>query len=186
MRQGPAAFFFRPTQLVKTWALAVLAAIELQRQRIHSLQGRHFPMAVTGHLQSAPTDLAGRLQQVERPLLRGRRPRSFSWHSSSPAQSHFSSSLSPPYQVCYPRKKELSSTPVPVLTPLAEQTEQDNERVPARGDDKQFTIEQEAEFIRRYKALGSIKEVLSQMHLGYGRYQRCASRVVKERGLRRA
>src|SRR5947209_7303711 len=102
MRQGPAAFFFRPTQLVKTWALAVLAAIELQRQRIHSLQGRHFPMAVTGHLQSAPAHLAGRLQQVERPLLRGRRPRSFSCHSSSPAQSHFSSSLSPPYQVCYP------------------------------------------------------------------------------------
>lgn len=85
------------------------------------------------------------------------------------------------------QKKEASTgTPVPVLNSLPEQAEQGTEQVPASPDDKQFTIEQETEFIRRYKALGSIKEVLSQMHLGYGRYQRCASRVVKERGLRRA
>ena len=85
------------------------------------------------------------------------------------------------------QKKEAStSTPVLSLDPLPEQTEQGTDRVPTTPDDKQFTMEQEAEFIRRYKACGSIKEVLSQMHLSYGRYQRCASRVVKERGLRRA
>ncbi len=84
------------------------------------------------------------------------------------------------------QKKETVSIPVLSLNPLPEQSEQANDRVLTNPDDKQFTIEQEAEFIRRYKACGSIKEVLSQMHLGYGRYQRCASRVVKERGLRRA
>ncbi len=85
------------------------------------------------------------------------------------------------------RKKETPiGTPVLTLNPLPEQTEQGTDRVPTTPDDKQFTMEQEAEFIRRYKACGSIKEVLSQMHLSYGRYQRCASRVVKERGLRRA
>ncbi len=81
-----------------------------------------------------------------------------------------------------PEKELIAGTPVLALDQPGKQSEQGGTRVP----DKQFTVEQETEFIRRYKACGSIKEVLSQMHLSYGRYQRCASQVVRDRELRRA
>ncbi len=47
-----------------------------------------------------------------------------------------------------------------------------------------LTPEQETEFIRRYRACGSIREAILQMHISYGRYQKHASRIVKERNLK--
>ncbi len=58
--------------------------------------------------------------------------------------------------------------------------------VPTTEERKRFTVEQETEFIRRYKASGSIREAIAQMHISYGRYQQQASMIVKERNLRRA
>lgn len=83
------------------------------------------------------------------------------------------------------KKVEVPSTPMPDIETLHKPMEQSTESVPS-SDDKQFNIEQETEFVRRYKACGSIKESLAQMHISYGRYQRCASRIVSERKLRRA
>ncbi len=59
------------------------------------------------------------------------------------------------------------------------------EPVQSARQEARFTIEQEAEFIRRYKACGSIREAILGMHLGYGRYQKHASHIVRERNLRR-
>ena len=51
-------------------------------------------------------------------------------------------------------------------------------------DTWKFTPEQETEFIRRYRACKSIREAILQMHISYGRYQKHASRIVKERNLK--
>ena len=56
---------------------------------------------------------------------------------------------------------------------------------PETEDEARFTIEQEAEFMNRYKAEGSMRKAILAMHLGYGRYQKHASQIVRERKLRR-
>jgi hypothetical protein len=84
------------------------------------------------------------------------------------------------------KKAPQSGTLLPALEPLPKQAEQARIPVPASTDGKRFTPEQEGEFIRRFKACGSIKETLSQMHVSYGRYQKHASQIVYERKLRKA
>jgi hypothetical protein len=51
---------------------------------------------------------------------------------------------------------------------------------------KQFTPEQEMEFIQRYSKLPDIKKCLGAMGLGIGTYYDCAAQVVSRRKLRRA
>jgi hypothetical protein len=84
------------------------------------------------------------------------------------------------------KRTEAPGVQLPDLEPLHKPTEQDTDATPTKSDDKQFTIEQETEFVRRYRVCGSIRECLALMHLSQGRYQRCASRIVTERKLRRA
>jgi len=49
-----------------------------------------------------------------------------------------------------------------------------------------FTREQEAEFVRQYQRLGSIKAAITAMHVSYGRYQWHASQIIRARTGRKA
>jgi hypothetical protein len=50
---------------------------------------------------------------------------------------------------------------------------------------KEFTSEQELEFLRSFAKTKSIKKSLTEdMHVGYGDYQACASRLVQKMNLR--
>lgn len=69
---------------------------------------------------------------------------------------------------------------------LAMTSEQGSSPVPeSRSEYRRFTPTQEAEFVRRYRETGSIKESITQMHLSYGRYQRHASEIVQARRLKK-
>ena len=90
------------------------------------------------------------------------------------------------------RHKFTPSTRYPVGTELGQKPapqKQEGNRVQSTvpsGDHRPLSPAQEADFVRRFKATGSIKESLTQMHISYGRYQRHASQIVGERHLRRA
>jgi len=77
-----------------------------------------------------------------------------------------------------------TGTPERVVDTDAGPAEPGSAMVPAGTDEKHFTPIQEMELIRRYRATGSIKESIRQMHLSYGRYQRHASRIVEQRKLK--
>jgi hypothetical protein len=72
------------------------------------------------------------------------------------------------------------------INALAMTSEQGSGPVPeSRSEYRRFTPAQEAEFVRRYRETGSIKESITQMHLSYGRYQRHASEIVQARRLKK-
>lgn len=51
---------------------------------------------------------------------------------------------------------------------------------------KEFTPEQELEFVQKFEQYQSIKRTLSEMGVSYGDYQACASRLVEQKRLRRS
>jgi hypothetical protein len=86
----------------------------------------------------------------------------------------------------FPRQSEaVTGTLQEAMNQPEEPVQQGTAKV-QRVKPKQFTPEQEMEFIGRYRKLPDIKKCLGAMGLGIGTYYNCAAHVVERRQLRRA
>ncbi|MBO0777245.1 MAG: hypothetical protein J2P37_00255 [Ktedonobacteraceae bacterium] len=80
---------------------------------------------------------------------------------------------------------ELENTFTPVVEPVEQGTEGVPEVPGTARQPKEFTNEQALEFMRKYAKEKSIKRTLMAMHLSYGDYQACASRLVQQMNMRK-
>jgi hypothetical protein len=113
-------------------------------------------------------------------------PEPISTRSNPAVQNDFERTAQPLNRRSFPYPSEVvTGTPQEAMNQPEEPVQQGTAKV-QRVKPKQFTPEQEMEFMGRYCKVGDIKKCLGAMGLGIGTYYDCAAHVVERRRLRKA